>query len=304
MKSKKYIIIILSVALLVTISFCLYGRTINSGIPKLALPQIGQENHPVEMMFNITDKNIPGNAQVYKYMPMDALSDMKNIAGIFGCAINDFKENIHGDRISYSYMNGDITILYKKDSSWDYHDHFRSKVENPSVPDETEALQIASDFVKKNLNVDTSLYRVSFGKSYRGEGKDDTESIELYKIVTFSAYVGKYKIYGSKLSVGIGDKGKIVAVVNTLKNYEPYKVMELISYDEAIVIAQNDLSQMAIDNEAIKVIFNKIELAYWGDPTVIQKQPYLQPVYVFLGTQELSNGETKAISTIVPAIKY
>ncbi|MFS8501523.1 MAG: hypothetical protein FWJ59_06950, partial [Caldicoprobacter sp.] len=120
-------------------------------------------------------------------------------------------------------------------------------------------------------------------------------------IVNFSRKINGMDILGvNRLSVFIGDKGEVLGIHNSLRDWKPYRIFPLKSIQQAFGELQAGKASISIEGDASKGTVKEVYLAYYqyGLPA---EQKYLQPVYVFEGVAS-SDGIQKPFVAYVPSI--
>jgi len=280
-------------------------------IPPLNIPKPGNEIPEIDYKVTAKFDNLPTEAMVYRFKkPKDPEAEIKSLAKIFGLngevqyyqAANEYfiKEGV--DDRDYRLLRYQInTGRWVYTDMKEYMHNYDYKPQN--LPSDEEAKKIALDFLKKNGIYDKRF--IYCGVAYESSGSALTNDYKvLRKDVNFFPVVDGKDVYGvSKIIVTVGDNGKIVEVTKWYKEIEEYKKVKIMPAEKAFEKVKNRKSSNSINPMAKSATIKEVVLAYWEDAGTIEEQPYLQPVWVFVGEAVTEDGKVEKFDAIVPAIE-
>lgn len=225
------------------------------------------------------------------------------IANIFYMTITDMDENVIRNQ------NGDLLNFYKTGGFYFRTSDCYDNAKPDNLPGEEEAIEIAKNFLKtNNLMPDYVRY---VGAINDEVGKYDpvngtSDSYPVAWVVGFTRTINNITLYGNgeKLTLSIGDDGKITSVQVVCRNVTSYQTKKLKSTEQAYseLIHGNNSSIFSTTTGVKKAKITNVTLCYYvghGD----RYQQYLEPYYVFTG-DAITNGETTkdAYKALVKAV--
>jgi hypothetical protein len=149
---------------------------------------------------------------------------------------------------------------------------------SPSLPDNTEAVKIATEFlVSVGLwHPDLVADEVTVGGT--SEGKPS------HLLVRFTRYVDGIPFTGpgNKFAVRIGDEGKVVRLLVRYSEIEQDKAVQTIDPDVAFSSLKAGNGIFVLPADCKTVVINNVTIGYYLE-TINEKQEYLIPFYIFSG---------------------
>lgn len=303
---KKIIIVssIFSIFLLLLVGS--YSLKVNS-IPKLFIPNPGQEMPEINYEF-IADKNgLPAEAAVYKFiLPDNPEEQAAKLSKIFG-----FVTSPKFDASTQKYIS---KIENEKDKKWftyeatsghwAYQDMNALSDINPSnIPADKDAIAIVKKYLEETGLLPDRFKDVKVVHQSSGD-KTTGDYRVIYKDLYFYPTIDNTSILGvSRMIVSVGKDAQIIAVNKYYKDYQQYKTVKLKSVDTAYEDVKANRASNSIDPTAKSAKIKEVKLAYWEDAGSIKEQPYLQPVWVFTGEAIVEYNKVVTFDAIVPAIE-
>ena len=288
-------------------------------IPELDLPRAGSEypasvEYVVSATIAVEAASIPATAPVYEYVDrVPSAEDAARIASELGV-------NGEASVESGRYWVADGTLKFSMETTtgrWTFIDEERMWTvppDDPSeLPSEDDAVSVASaELGRLGLLADDVIYShvTNATVSAVGVGEEGAASDPTARVISRQVFFGRLldglPVEGpSRIVVGVGSHGDIVGVIMNMKAVSHFKDLPLRSVEEALADVLVGSSQTDIRSEAVRATIDHVHLALYEDTGDGSEQPFLQPVYVFDGTEEDSTTEgmqTRSFTAIVPAL--
>ena len=287
MNMKLKIALALSCVFVGAVVFSAYpmnGKT--SNIPKLNLPQIGEEINIQNVSFDTAIANEDQDAIVYRCVPCDAAEVRSKISELTGSDVENVEDFPSATRISDTESIGFDEVTGR----WFYRTDI-DFTETASVPDDETSIQIAYEYIKQHdLYPVSELGEPQIGTVTTGDELLGEEKI-IRKNVTYYPLIDGRPVYGQfKIKIGIGDRGKVVAVdkfateveaVSSVATKEASNIQNsILEDDNCLISTESTGSDVTITDTAI---------GYYADV----ESPFIQPVFVLEG--EFENQEELTI---------
>jgi len=250
--------------------------------------------------------SLPREAKLYRFVPDNDLEAKYNsIKQIFGFTEDAVVHDVDDVRF-LSEENENISRwldFYFSDGTWQYHDYSRDITDPVSLPSDEASTQYAVAFLVENGLYNERFEVNSVVEQYTGE-KETGDYNAYCKSVYFYPTAGGIPVYGvSRIAVSVGDNGGIVGVYHFYKDIDEAGIVDLISPESLYERIENAEFSSSINPAAVEAAINEIFLGYWEDSGSIEEQPYLQPVWVYIGIAVLEDGQEEPFDVIAPAIK-
>ena len=303
-KIMKIFIFIITIALIEIYFF--YIRP--NRIPPLKIPMPGNEIPEINYKIAARFDNLPVEAMVYRFKkPENVEKEIESVAKIFGLKGEKEYWPVWREYIMREEINGKPSriLTYQVDTGrWIYTDNRELGNNDPrNLPSDEEAKKIALDFLKKNGIYDKRFIYCGVTDDSSGSPLTNDYKVHHKRVHFYPAVAGK-PVYGvSRIVVLVGDNGKIVEVYKWYKEIEEYKKVKIVSAEKAFEKVKNRKSSNSINHKAKSATIKEVFLAYWEDAGTIEEQPYLQPVWVFVGEAVTEDGKVEKFDAIVPAIE-
>jgi hypothetical protein len=174
-----------------------------------------------------------------------------------------------------------------------------------NIPSDDEARAIATNRLKELglLPDDVHFEDVVVGDKMGITDKTSRTEYILTKYVTFFKKIQGLRVYGAGVGVTINDKGEVVRVGSSLREYDPKPIryVKIVTPEQAYQrLNSGDLMVQPLPENYKKIAVTNISLGYWMDiPSNPQK--YIVPVYVF-SCDASWDGNTEQVIRYVPAV--
>lgn len=169
------------------------------------------------------------------------------------------------------------------------------------IPNKEDARRIAEEFLQSIGLLTADIVFDKTAVNYITiNNKDYNKNVSVF----FKRQINGQSVYGvSRVVVTIGHNGEIEEVLKLYNEIRPLNnisPMDIISPEEAFKKVVSRDASISFENNVGNVIVKDVELALYEDSLPLREQPYMQPVYVFWGEVEGTNGRWNAV---VPARK-
>jgi len=301
----KKILISLLVVLLCAVGIMTLNFYSNVGVEDIPSPTIYEPKAPLshpEIIVDTSLPTVPEKVKVYKVIEPDAKKEISDIMKIF-----NVDGNIEETDDAFMVKDKQFEIEVLKSSGRIRclsYSAFTADNLVKKLPEEEDAKKIAVDFLNTNglMPKDAKFDKIVIDKIIQANkdpetGKISEEEFPQYIQVIFKRVIDNIPVDGpgEKLKVYIGDNGKIIGVYKCWRTYKPYAETKIISPSEALKnLKERGIYGVKVGKN-VKVI--DMYLSYYAQPAV-DKQDYLQPVYVF--TVETENKDV--FKQYIPAI--
>lgn len=177
--------------------------------------------------------------------------------------------------------------------------------EEANIPSDDEARVIATNRLKELglLPEDVHFEDVIVGDKMGITDKTSRTEYILTKYVTFFEEIQGLRVYGAGVGVTINDKGEVVRVGSSLREYDPKPIryVKIVTPEQAYQrLNSGDLMVQPLPENYKQIAVTNISLGYWMDiPSNPQK--YIVPVYVF-SCDATWDGNTEQVIRYVPAV--
>lgn len=301
------------VGLLLAFSFLNLTTLKEEKLPPIQLAIMGAPVPNMTFEMGVVPSGLPKQLMVYKAEPKwTTQEEVKELASKFGL-VGPVKTTEEGN-FGVEDNNRQLLVVYPKSGTFSfgkYNKLFIDNGNNPALPTEDEGVEIAINYLKQLGIYSQDLYLESVTyETVARIGKDGIPGPEVPQtmMVNFSRKINGMDILGvNRLSVFIGDKGEVLGIHNSLRDWKPYRIFPLKSIQQAFEELQAGKASISIEGDASKGIVKEVYLAYYqyGLPA---EQEYLQPIYVFEGVASVfegvasSDGIQKPFVAHVPAI--
>lgn len=174
-----------------------------------------------------------------------------------------------------------------------------------NIPSDDEARVIATNRLKELglLPWDVHFEDVIVGDKMGITDKTSRTEYILTKYVTFFKEIQGLRVYGAGVGVTINDKGEVVRVGSSLREYDPKPIrdVKIVTPEQAYQrLNSGDLMVQPLPENYKTIAITNISLGYWMDiPSNPQK--YIVPVYVF-SCDASWDGNTEQVIRYVPAV--
>jgi hypothetical protein len=191
-------------------------------------------------------------------------------------------------------------IIYFDESKQAMDPSYLSK----NIPSDEDVIEIAKNFLT-NLNLLPNNFKlVGVAPITVTPGTDNPETVGaiiVAKKVFFYKQINNKDVLGvSRITVTVGSNGEIIGFGKHYKDAKEYAMYPIKTVNQALGEVKNNHALTNIDEKAEKAKINKVEINYWEDPGA--EQPYLQPVYVFIGEAKVGD-RWEVFKSVIPAIK-
>jgi hypothetical protein len=169
----------------------------------------------------------------------------------------------------------------------------------PDLPSDEEACKIALGYLteRRLLPDDVTVKEVTIGSQVGEYTPTSTVVYTLTKRVNFGKEIQGFPVYGANLAVTIGDKGEVVGVANSYREFDPIPVrpIRIISPEEAYRrLLSNDLVIKPIPAGYGPVVITNITLGYWMEIPP-EEQEFILPVYAFSCVNDWGVGKEQVV---------
>ncbi len=174
-----------------------------------------------------------------------------------------------------------------------------------NIPSDDEARAIATNRLKELglLPGNVHFEDVIAGDKMGITDKTSRTEYILTKYVTFFKEIQGLRVYGAGVGVTINDKGEVVRVGSSLREYDPKPIryVKIVTPEQAYQrLNSGDLMVQPLPENYKKIAVTNISLGYWMDiPSNPQK--YIVPVYAF-SCDASWDGNTEQVIRYVPAV--
>lgn len=174
-----------------------------------------------------------------------------------------------------------------------------------NIPSDDEARTIATNRLKELglLPGNVHFEDVVAGDKMGITDKTSRTEYILTKYVTFFKEIQGLRVYGAGVGVTINDKGEVVRVGSSLREYDPKPIryVKIVTPEQAYQrLNSGDLMVQPLPENYKKIAVTNISLGYWMDiPSNPQK--YIVPVYAF-SCDASWDGNTEQVIRYVPAV--
>lgn len=292
------------------------GPVASGEIPALELPQAGQplpDNVDCSVSAELRSMlaSLPQTAPLYRFVDKnlspeevrqlaDRLgldSPVKEMNGRFWCVTGTFKLSVHPRTGQWTYLDEERMYTAAPDQSL--------------LPSQEEAAERAKEELKR-LNLLTENIHFShvadatvssLGTGEPGAPSDPSAKV-ISRLVYFKRSLGDLPVIGpGRIVVGIGARGEVVGIIMNMKDVTYAGDFALESPEGALERVMRGDCQTDIPSDASSAQIAGVKLALYEDPGDNSDQPYMQPVYEFLGVAH-KPGETAghSFAAVVPAL--
>jgi hypothetical protein len=262
-------------------------------------------NDPDTLILNTTFPAAPATVMVYRTLPPDISdADAMAFAGKFGIV---GPVNSGSEATSISSPDDNFIEIGKKSGCRNYYSKNDNKYKPGTkyqLPTDAEAVQIATAFLKeKNLmpdNIGPGHASHHHIKTFYPNGTETQTDVEV-NVHFASENMSGMKIINTGIGVAIVDNNEILSYGTSLRNYSPYKELEIKSPEEAFA----ELKALGIHygektaDVRSTLTINKVYLAYNSKACAFHED-YLEPVYVFEGVNVESGFNLGGILEVAP----
>jgi len=176
----------------------------------------------------------------------------------------------------------------------EYSEEYGGSQGSGKVPSPSKCREIANNFLNKVINYGlipkTSLIKIEYYYDNVGmtTSTDIAEYVESWA-VHYKVLFNNTPLQGDVgVSVWIGSNGRIVEFYGDWREVEFGELLEVtVTPEDAF---KSLTTKYGLMSKPSKIIINNIYLSWWAD-SLLNKQTYLIPVYVFEGVAIFSNGE-------------
>lgn len=261
-------------------------------------------NDPDALILNTTFPASPATVMVYRTLPPDISdADAVAFAGKFGII---GPVNSGSEATSISSPDENSIEIGKKSGCRHYYSKNDNKYEkgvNYHLPTDAEAVQIATAFLtEKDLMPDeigpghASHHHI---RTFYPNGTETQTDVEVGVGFNHNDING-IPFLDSVIGVGIGDNNEILYFGTNLRNYSPYRELEIKSPEEAFAelkaLGTHYGEKTEIQSE---VTINKVYLAYKSKACAFTED-YLEPVWVFEGVEVESGFDLGGVLKVTP----
>ncbi|MCK9343063.1 MAG: hypothetical protein M0P33_04040 [Massilibacteroides sp.] len=175
----------------------------------------------------------------------------------------------------------------------------------PDLPSDEEAREIATNYLLERGLFPAGVYLedVSIGSSCQNRSPTSVTVYNLTKNVRFIKKIQDLRVYTAGITVSIGENGEVVAVSNSLREFDPKPVrdVKIVTPEQAYQrLSSGNVMIQSLPEDYDKVVISNISLGYWmGIQTEPQK--YIVPVYVF-SCVATWDGKSEGVFRYVPAV--
>lgn len=283
------------------------SNSLSTAMPELNIPMSGNALPDIEYSIELKDMdNLPQAANVYKFIEeeRDITSEVLKIAKLFDVFADPSNIQHYDDFVVFD--NGDYLIDYEVlTGMWSIRNISENvKKETYYLPTDAEAVEIAREFL-----IEKGLYNERFTidsvvTQYSGSILDSTYA-PCFKTVYFYPVIQNHPILGvSRIIVKVNASGQVVEIMNYYKDFELYDKIELASPTDFIEGIKDNSYSSSIRTDALSAKIIDVQLGYWEDAGSFKDQPYLQPVWIFLGESTNADGTVSNFDIVVQAAKH
>lgn len=245
-----------------------------------------QGSYILAASYPVVDDEYP----IYRTVPPATENEIKRLGNLFDLSVNNTamhngiieitdESRIPAARLSFFTNSGtyDYTIPAK-------FYPYTTEVP-PDLPSDEEACKIALEYLTERnlLPDDVSVKKVTIGSQVGENTPTSTVVYTLTKRVNFAEEIQGIPVYGANLAVTIGDKGEVVGVSNSFREFDPLPVrsIKIISPEEAYQrLLSNDLVIKPLPAGYGHIVISNITLGYWME-IPLETQEFIMPVYAF-----------------------
>jgi hypothetical protein len=230
---------------------------------------------------------------IYKTIPPDVKDETVRLySNLFGLSSN-MKKSVTSSNIvrmiDNSRQPAARLTLFSNSGAFTYEIpdkcYSYSTDEQPDLPKDEEARVIATDYLSERnlLPNDVHFKEVAIGSQYGNKTLTSYTLYTLTKLVRFEKEIHGIPVYNAGTTVVIGDKGEVVMVTSSLREFDPKPIrsVKIITPEQAYQrLLSNDLLMKPLSEGNNEIIVTNITLGYWME---IQTEPqsYILPVYAF-----------------------
>lgn len=302
---KKKTIMITLLTTLLTVSVLTGCSSDNSSLtmPFLNIPMAGNEVPNIEYFVEIENtRSFPSKANVYRFdenLP-DAETEVQNLSILFGISQETTVSQKNDDFIIVD--DGEHMIDYEKATgTWLFVDHTYDKQKMHLLPSDNDSVEIARKYLTENGLYNDRFLIETVVPQYAGSELDSTYA-PYCKAVYFYPQVDGLSVLGvSRIVVKVGEDGQIIGVMKNYKDFALAGQIDLASPLSFIDGIKSNLYSSSINETAVSARIYDVKLGYWEDAGSHHEQPYLQPVWIFMGEADLPDGATEGFDVIVQA---
>ncbi len=306
MKTKKLLVYLIILLLICAASFGCSSNSSPISMPELYIPMSGNDLPVIEYSIELKNINdLPKVANVYKFIKneQDASLEVLSIAKLFDISANSSDINNYDDYVIFG--NGKYLIDYEIPTGMWSIRNIMTNTNNVAnnLPSDAEAIEIARSFLIEKGLYDERFVIETVVTQYSGSELNSTYS-PCFKTVYFYPIIEDYTILGvSRIIVKIDSECQIAELMKYYKDIELFGEIELELPTVFIDGIKNNMYSSSIRSDALSAKIVDVKLGYWEDAGSLDEQPYLQPIWIFIGESANADGTISDFDVIVQAAK-
>jgi len=270
MKKVYFALGLILLAALLPLSICIDQSPINQKIPSGRGPVIN-----FQLGCNTSFDNVD-KSPIYKIVPNLELTKFNDIVDAFNMSgIPQFSINNRGDIVSYWLHDNEGLLKYwLKTGMIDYSssDAYPTVSEQPKLPSDKRAIEIATDFLKENGLLNDNLKYYSMSNDYqRLCNKTSGEIIQefiLTKWIYFREEIDGTPIVGAGgATVAIGGDDKVVAFTAPQRTFEKIGEKPVIQIQDVLSHIQSGKGFLSMPRAPLggrNITITNISLVYYA----------------------------------------
>ncbi|MDN7023543.1 hypothetical protein FGU65_01275 [Methanoculleus sp. FWC-SCC1] len=266
------------------------------GIP--STPNIIGSSGPYVLAAPFPDVN--DSYPVYRtVLPDTSTEEKRRIGDLFGVSEGVEKPERTDGRLYYYTNSGAFQYIIPA-KAYPY-----ATDRQPDLPSDEEARAIATTYLKERglFPADVYFEYVKIGSSCENRSPTSVTVYNLTKHVHFIKKIQDLRVHTAGITVSIGENGEVVAVSNSLREFDPKPVrdVKIITPEQAYQrLSAGDVMIQPLQEDYDKIVVTNISLGYWME-TQTEPQEYIVPVYVF-SCNAMWDGKSEEVFRYVPAV--
>lgn len=280
---------------------CLSALFIDNGPSMVELSLFSPDQQlPQQLTLSVSLSDEEPKVPVYETINAKPLEDAQRIArqlGLKGQAtvVSEREGTVYRAQVA----DGTKTLTCSLTGDWNYYDETVDKSQRGQPLSQEEALQAARNFLENSGVLGLfSLQQAEVTSITQPDSAGNPQEVQ--KAVYFTAGIDQKVIRGScEIMVVVGNGGAIASVDKYNAYFEEGRAYRIISSREAYSRIRDSRSGHTLFAAAQSAEIYSAELGYWLE----EVRGVLQPIWLFKGTAQLEDGQSKEFEIYVPAIK-
>lgn len=299
-------VVISIVAVGLTLLGAMNGNVENSELSKDVQLLAIKESHTMGEMKSYEDLilntslyfNVPAEMDIYKvnYNYSSTSDIVKNIAKRIGVENNTIESE---DTFEINDDNKKVEIDKKTGAIWFMDTQRIWKENNPKLPDDEKAINIAKEFLDKAGFANYVLHEVVADKIMMMDRTGEKKIAEKEKQAIFTCTLNEIPVFDGRIKVFIGNNGDVIGMYYSCRDVTPDRKVKIISPLQAFEKLKEEDVKGEVEGSAV-VKRTYINYALSSD------ENYVLPVYVFEIEDSKAEydeilGEKPKIYKVIPA---